>query len=69
MKSHLFCSFLIFCLFFTNNSISNEIIKDRDGNYFLMQKNGTFKKLPKPKPGFKYIIKKKNVAKKKKRYF
>ena len=40
---------------------ANEIIKDTDGNYFLIKSDGTFEKLPKPKPGNKYILKKKLI--------
>ena len=48
-----------------NLSESDEIIKDSNGNYFLMKENGTFKKLPTPKPGNKYVIKKKIIKTKK----
>ena len=34
-----------------------------------MKNDGTFKKLPKPKPGHRYIIKKKSVTKKKEKAF
>ena len=56
--------FLIYS--FNYNSFSDEIVQDRNGNYFLMKSDGTFEKLPKPKQGNKYIIKKKKVTKKKK---
>ena len=46
--------------------VSDEIIQDSNGNYFLMKDDGTFVKLPKPKPGNKYIIKKKTIKKNKK---
>ena len=45
---------------FNYKSFSDEIVQDKNGNYFLMKSDGTFEKLPKPKPGNKYIIKKKN---------
>ena len=59
---------LVFCLFvFLNFSIlADEIIQDRFGNYFLMKKDGTFKKLPPPKPGNTYVIKQKTKNLKKK---
>ena len=59
---------IIFFIIFSYNykSFSNEIVQDRNGNYFLMKSDGTFEKLPKPKQGNKYIIKKKKVTKKKK---
>ena len=34
-----------------------------------MKSDGTFEKLPKPKPGNKYIIQKKTITKKKKKNF
>ena len=34
------------------------------GNYILIKKDGTFKKLPPPKPGNKYVIKKRVIQKK-----
>ena len=58
---------IIFFIIFSHNykSFSDEIVQDRNGNYFLMKSDGTFEKLPKPKQGNKYIIKKKKVTKKK----
>ena len=53
-------SFIILLIFILLSGVSaNEIIKDTDGNYFLIKSDGTFEKLPKPKPGNKYILKKK----------
>ena len=60
---------LAFTIIFSNLSFSDEIIKDKNGNYFLMKDNGTFIKLPKPKPGNKYVIKKKLIKKEKKNIF
>jgi hypothetical protein len=59
---------IIFFVIFSHNykSFSDEIVQDRNGNYFLMKSDGTFEKLPKPKKGHKYIIKKKKITKKKK---
>ena len=54
---------------FNFKSFSDEIVQDKNGNYFLMKSDGTFEKLPKPKPGNKYIIQKKGIAKKKKKIF
>ncbi|MBD22307.1 MAG: hypothetical protein CL572_01410 [Alphaproteobacteria bacterium] len=56
----------LFFLTFSSSVISDEIIQDRNGNYFLMKDDGTFVKLPKPKPGNKYVIQKKKVKKVKK---
>ena len=58
---------IIFLLVFSYHykSFSDEIVQDRNGNYFLMKSDGTFEKLPKPKQGNKSIIKKKKVTKKK----
>ena len=60
---------IIFFVIFSYNykSFSDEIVQDRNGNYFLMKSDGTFEKLPKPKKGNKYIIKKKKITKKKKK--
>ena len=44
--------------------LSDEIIRDENGNYILIKKDGTFKKLPPPKPGNKYVIKKRVIQKK-----
>ena len=60
---------IIFLITFFNLTASNEIIKDSKGNYFLMKDDGTFKKLPNPKPGNKYVIKKKIIDKKKRKIF
>ena len=51
-------------LIFKNPSDSNQIIIDENGNYFLIKKDGTYKKLPAPKPGNKYVIQKKQKKKK-----
>ena len=62
---------IIFFVFYFSNykSFSDEIVQDKNGNYFLVKSDGTFEKLPKPKPGNKYIIQKKEIAKKKKKIF
>ena len=62
---------IIFFVVYTFNykSFSDEIVQDKNGNYFLMKSDGTFEKLPKPKPGNKYIIQKKTITKKKKKIF
>ena len=46
---------ILFFLFYSYsyNSVSDEIVQDRNGNYFLMKSDGTFEKLPKPKQGNK----------------
>tara|TARA_B100000963_G_C22619205_1_gene668991 strand:+ start:1545 stop:1793 length:249 start_codon:yes stop_codon:yes gene_type:complete len=63
MKILLIISFITF----SNFVKSDEIIKDLNGDYFLIKNDGTYKKLPNPKPGNKYVIKKKNIEKKIKR--
>ena len=45
-------------LFFSIPLSADEIIQDKNGDFFLMKDDGTFKKLPRPKPGHKYVIKK-----------
>ena len=59
----------LFIFFYQNNAFSDEIIRDENGNYILIKKDGTFKKLPPPKPGNKYVIKKKVIQKKSKNKF
>ena len=59
----------LFIFFYQNNSFSDEIIRDENGNYILIKKDGTFKKLPPPKPGNKYVIKKKLFKRKVKTNF
>ena len=54
----------LFIFFYQNTLFSDEIIRDENGNYILIKKDGTFKKLPPPKPGNKYVIKKKVIQKK-----
>ena len=58
--------FFSFFLIFSSLVASDEIIQDSNGNYFLMKDDGTFLKLPKPKPGNKYVIQKKKIKKKSK---
>lgn len=57
---------VIIILTFSINAFSAEIIQDQQGNYYLMKKDGTFTKLPTPKAGNKYIIKKKTLSNKSK---
>ena len=54
----------LFVFFYQNTLFSDEIIRDENGNYILIKKDGTFKKLPPPKPGNKYVIKKRVIQKK-----
>ncbi len=60
--------YLLITLFFLGDSRADEIIRDKDGNYYLLKDDGSFKKLPPLKKGQKYVIKKK-VKKKKKSIF
>jgi len=54
----------LFVFVYQNTLLSDEIIRDENGNYILIKKDGTFKKLPPPKPGNKYVIKKRVIQKK-----
>ena len=54
----------LFIFFYQNTLFSDEIIRDENGNYILIKKDGTFKKLPPPKPCNKYVIKKRVIQKK-----
>ena len=62
----------IFFLFFLTCSspvISDEIIHYTNGNNFQMKDDWTIIRLPQPKPGNKYVIQKKTIKKKIKKYF
>ena len=56
---------VLIILTFPINAFSAEIIQDKQGNYYIMKKDGTFTKLPAPKAGNKYVIKKKTLSTKK----
>ena len=56
---------VLIILTFPINALSAEIIQDKQGNYYIMKKDGTFTKLPTPKAGNKYVIKKKTLSTKK----
>ena len=57
--------FTLFTLiFYQNLSFADEVIQDINGNYFIIKDDGTFVKLPPPKPGYKYTIQKKKLKKK-----
>ena len=62
-------TFTLIFIFFCFKAKPNEIIKDVNGNYYLIKKDGSFEKLPKPKPGNKYVIKKKKIKKERKKIF
>ena len=57
---------VLIILTFTINVSSAEIIQDQRGNYYIMKRDGTFTKLPAPKVGNKYVIKKKTLSTKRK---
>ena len=57
---------LLITLTFPINAFSAEIIQDKQGNYYIMKNDGTFTKLPAPKAGNKYVIKKKTISTKRK---
>ena len=59
----------LFVFFYQNTLLSDEIIRDEYGNYILIKKDGTFKKLPPPKPGNKYVIKKGYSKKSENKFF
>tara|TARA_Y100000766_G_C18708650_1_gene507891 strand:+ start:508 stop:726 length:219 start_codon:yes stop_codon:yes gene_type:complete len=68
MKKNIAFTILIL---FNSLVLSDEIIKDNSGNFFLIKKDGTYQKLPPPKPGNKYVIIKKKIKnnEKKKKIF
>lgn len=44
-----------------SSAIGDQIIQSTNGDYYILKNDGTFKKLPKPKEGFTYKIKKKEI--------
>ena len=62
MKFIFFLCLILYC----GSNFANEIIRDSGGNYYLLKKDGSYKPLPPPKPGHRYIIK--HVPKKKKEF-
>ena len=61
---YLYLTLIAVIMFNQNFSFADEIIQDVNGHYFLIKDDGTFVKLPPPKPGHKYIIQKKKIKKK-----
>ena len=53
---------ILLVIFFGVKAYSDEIIRDVNGNYFLIKKDGSYKKLPPLKKGKKYV---KKIKKKK----
>jgi len=60
---------LVILIILFEGSFSDEITLDKNGNYYILKNDGTFKKLPKPDPGYKYVITKEKVGKEKKSFF
>ena len=56
--------FLILFIFFfkISNAFGDQLVKTKEGDFYILKKDGTFEKLPKPKEGFTYKIKKKKVS-------
>ena len=53
-------SLILFIFFFkTSNAFGDQLVKTKEGDFYILKKDGTFEKLPKPKEGFTYNIKKK----------
>ena len=63
-----FFLFLVMSFFLSGNLESDQIIQDKKGNYFILKNDGSYKRLPKPKPGHKYIIKERKVPMAKERW-
>ena len=56
-------SLVLFIFFFKiSNAFGDKLIKTKEGDFYILKKDGTFEKLPKPKEGFTYQIKKKKVS-------
>ena len=52
--------FLIFFFSLFSECLSDQIIKNAAGDFYLLKNDGSYKKLPPPKPGHTYKIIKKN---------
>lgn len=62
-RKFVFSKVLIIVLIFSLNSKkvkANQIVQDRYGNYYLKKNDGSLIKLPPPKPGNRYTLKKIN---------
>tara|TARA_B100000886_G_C20420376_1_gene491291 strand:+ start:359 stop:619 length:261 start_codon:yes stop_codon:yes gene_type:complete len=58
-------SLILFIFFFKiSNAFGDQLVKTKEGDFYILKKDGTFEKLPKPKDGFTYKIKKKKVSNK-----
>jgi len=55
---NLFFKILLSFFLVVNSLLADQIIKDKNGNFFLIKEDGSYEKLPPPKPGNKYVIKK-----------
>lgn len=64
-----FFLFLVISFFQFENLKSDQIIQDKRGDYFILKNDGSYKKLPKPKPGHTYIIKEKKVPAEKEKWW
>ena len=63
----MFFYIVLFLIFSLEQVMSAEIVKDRNGNYYIINDDGSYKKLPPLKPGMKYVLKPKEIKKPKKR--
>ena len=62
----MFFYIVLFLIFSLEQVMSAEIVKDRNGNYYIINDDGSYKKLPPLKPGMKYVLKPKEIKKPKK---
>ena len=65
-NNYIFFYIVLFLIFYVEQVISAEIVKDRSGNYYIIKDNGSYQKLPPLKPGMKYVLKPKEIKKSKK---
>jgi len=67
INNYKFLCIALFFIFSTDQIHSTEIVKDKNGNYYLIKDDGSYKKLPPLKPGMKYVLKPSEKKKSKKK--
>lgn len=65
-NNYIFFYIVLFLFFSAEKVTGTEIVKDGNGNYYIIKEDGSYKKLPPLKPGMKYVLKPKEIKKPKK---
>ena len=66
-NNYKFFYIALFFVFSVEQAFSAEIVKDRNGNYYIVKADGSYNKLPPLKPGMKYVLKPSEIKKSKKK--